>query len=87
MEIHQAHGYVTVPGHGDAEVTLDLFDWPVDGDTLPRTWSAIVDGGPIMEAGTHGVLHLDTEPTALGHPFVVAAGGNHVSQIIGHEAS
>ncbi|WP_406289364.1 hypothetical protein [Embleya sp. NBC_00896] len=85
MEIHQAHGHVTIPGRDDAKVTLDLFDWPVDGDTLPRTWSAIIDSGPVLEAGTEGVLHLDTEPTTLGHPFVVIAGGNHVSQIRGHE--
>ncbi|MFF7244392.1 hypothetical protein ACFZBU_10910 [Embleya sp. NPDC008237] len=84
MEIMSAHGHVTVPGLGDVEVTADLFDWPIDGDTLPRTWSAIIDGGPVLETGTEGVLHLDTEPTALGHRFVVVASGEHVTRISGH---
>ncbi|MET7300766.1 hypothetical protein [Embleya sp. NPDC005575] len=85
MEIHAAHGYVTVPGHGDVEVTADLFDWPVDGDTLPHTWSGIIDGGPVLETGAEGVLHLDTEPTALGHRFVVVASADHVARISGRE--
>ncbi|OPC77345.1 hypothetical protein B4N89_43280 [Embleya scabrispora] len=85
MEIHRAHGHVTLPDRDDVEVTLDLYDWPVDGDTLPRRWTAVIDGTPALETGIEGVLHLDTEPTALGHRFLVVAGGDHVTRIIGHD--
>ncbi|MFE2871399.1 hypothetical protein [Embleya sp. NPDC059259] len=81
MEIHQAHGHLTIPGHGDFEVGLDLFDWPVDGDVLPRPWSAIIDNGPVLAAGTEGLLRLSTEPDTVGHPFVVIASGEHVARI------
>jgi hypothetical protein len=85
MDIHHAHGHVTIPGHGDAEVTLDLFDWPIDGETLSRVWSAVIDDGPVLDIGTEGFLRLDTEPTRIGHPFVVIASGDHVSQIRGRQ--
>ncbi|GCD96149.1 hypothetical protein [Embleya hyalina] len=42
-----------------------------------------VDGTPTLETGVEGVLHLDAEPTLLGHPFVVAVAGGHVVQIVG----
>ncbi|MFI6587469.1 hypothetical protein [Embleya sp. NPDC050493] len=84
MEIHAAYGYVTLPGLGDVEVTFDLFDWPVPGEVLPRVWSAVIDDGPVLDVGTEGFLRLDTEPAGIGHPFVVVASGDHVSQISGH---
>ncbi|MYS83307.1 hypothetical protein [Embleya scabrispora] len=85
MEITAAHGYVTIPGHDDTEVTIDLFDWPIDGETLPRVWTAVIDAGPILETGTEGFLRLDTEPPGIGHPFVVIASGDHVAQIRGRQ--
>ncbi|MET7299163.1 hypothetical protein [Embleya sp. NPDC005575] len=85
MEIHQATGHLTIPGHGDIEVGLDLFDWPIDGEILPRTWSAIIDNGPVLDTGTEGALRLSTEPTTVAHPFVVIASGEHVTRISGRE--
>ncbi|GCD99776.1 hypothetical protein [Embleya hyalina] len=85
MDLPQAHGYLVLPGFGDVEVTLDLFDRPTEDEALPRAWTAIVDGTPVPAAGVEGVLHLDTEPTLLGHRFVVAVAGDHVAQIIGHD--
>ncbi|MGW9210978.1 hypothetical protein ACWGR4_28820 [Embleya sp. NPDC055664] len=84
MDVPQTHGYLVLPGFGDVEVTLDLFDWPTEDEALPHAWTAIVDGTPVLETGVEGVLHLDTEPTTLGHRFVVAVAGGHVAQIIGH---
>ncbi|MFE5326668.1 hypothetical protein ACFRCG_09800 [Embleya sp. NPDC056575] len=85
MDMPATHGHLVLPGFGDLEVTLDLFDWPTEGEVLPRTWSAIVDGTPALYAGAEGVLHLDTEPATLGHRFVVTVAGGHVAQIVGRD--
>ncbi|MFF7244727.1 hypothetical protein ACFZBU_12615 [Embleya sp. NPDC008237] len=86
MEIHHAKGHLTIPGHDtEVEVALDLFDWPIDGEILPRTWSAIIDNGPVLDVGTEGALRLSTEPATVAHPFVVTASGYHVIRINGRE--
>ncbi|WSY44851.1 hypothetical protein OG948_40875 (plasmid) [Embleya sp. NBC_00888] len=85
MEIMSARGYLILPDLGDVEVTLDLFDWPINGETLARTWSAVIDNGPVLEPDTEGFLRLDTEPAGIGHPFVVIAAGHHVTRISGRK--
>jgi hypothetical protein len=83
MEILQGHGYVTLPG-GDVEVTFDLHDWPPVDQAYPCTWNAVISDGPVMPVDTEGVLHIDDENTAVGHPFVVILSNGRVSQIRGH---
>ncbi|MFI6985480.1 hypothetical protein ACIBSV_43940 [Embleya sp. NPDC050154] len=85
MEIVEAHGHLTVPGLGDVEVDVDLYDWPPAEHVGPVAWSAVIADGPELEVGTKGELHVDGENTETGHPFTVIMNAGRVSQLRGRE--
>ncbi|WP_439681658.1 hypothetical protein [Embleya sp. MST-111070] len=77
------HGYLEVRDGREAEVVVDLFDWPDGPDAVSHAWTAVVDDGPVMAKGTRGRLHLDEESPVSGHAFVVSASWGHASQLSG----
>ncbi|MFI6985455.1 hypothetical protein ACIBSV_43810 [Embleya sp. NPDC050154] len=85
MEIIEAHGYLAVPGLGDVEFDVDLYDWPPAEHVGPVAWSAVIAEGPELAVGTKGELHVDGENTEIGHPFTVIMNAGRVTRIRGCE--
>ncbi|MYS84901.1 hypothetical protein [Embleya scabrispora] len=85
MDILETHGAISVPGRGEAEVTLDLYDPPRTDDVLPRGWTAIITSGPDLTVGERGLLFLDAQDRLTANAFVVVASGDRVTRIGAHE--
>ncbi|MGW1992156.1 hypothetical protein [Embleya sp. NPDC001921] len=83
MDILRTHGSLSLPGRGEIEVTLDLYDPPLTDDVLPRGWTATIADGPPLTVGEHGLLYLDAQRSAIANPFVVAMSTAGISRIRG----
>ncbi|MET7302130.1 hypothetical protein [Embleya sp. NPDC005575] len=86
MDILETHGTISLPGRGEVEVTLDLYDPPRTDDVLPSGWTAIITSGPDLALGEQGLLFLDAQDRLTANPFVVAAIGDRVTRISAHES-
>ncbi|MFI6981093.1 hypothetical protein ACIBSV_21220 [Embleya sp. NPDC050154] len=83
MDILRTRGSVSLPGRGEIEVTLDLYDPPLTDDVLPRGWTATIAEGPQLTVGERGLLYLDAQRAAIANPFVVVTSTAGISRIRG----
>ncbi|MEU0934950.1 hypothetical protein [Embleya sp. NPDC005971] len=87
MDILETHGTLSLPGRGEVEVTLDLYDPPRTDDVLPRGWTAVVTSGPDLAVGEQGLLFLAAQDGLIANPFTVLASDDRTARIAAHDPS
>ncbi|MFF7244554.1 hypothetical protein ACFZBU_11730 [Embleya sp. NPDC008237] len=85
MDILGARAIVVMPDRDEVEVTVDVHDWPVDGDAFPHTWNAVVPRDLNLNVGEEITLFVRDENTALGHTCVVVSNTHHRTCLCAHE--
>ncbi|MYS86246.1 hypothetical protein [Embleya scabrispora] len=85
MDIIGARATVVMPDHDEVEVTVDVHDWPVDGDAFPHTWNAVIPQALSLDVGEEITLFVRDENTALGHTCVVVSNNGRMIRLCAHE--